>query len=98
MKNKTNQKDIDSILGVDSIRPNINLSRDEQKKRLREAQNAKRGHPRKGETREALRQINVSCPAKVCEDFDHISLSSGKTKRALLEEAIRHLSRKYGPR
>ena len=68
---------------------------EEQKKILREAQNVNRGHPRKGETREELRQINVSCLASIGEQFTDLSLKTGKTKRSLLEEAITHLVRKY---
>lgn len=98
MKNRSTKNDIDSILGVEYSHPVAPLSQDDQKRRLREAQNEKRGHPRKGEIREELRQINVSCPVRVGEEFDSLSLSTGKTKRALLEEAILHLSRKYGQR
>ncbi len=68
---------------------------EEQWKILREAQNANRGHPRKGETREELRQINVSCLASIGEQFTDLSLKTGRTKRALLEEAIALLLRKY---
>ena len=68
---------------------------EEQRKILREAQNVNRGHPRKGETREELRQINVSCLASIGEQFTDLSLKTGKTKRSLLEEAIMHLVRKY---
>ena len=68
---------------------------EEQRKILREAQNVNRGHPRKGETREELRQINVSCLASLGEQFTNLSLKTGRTKRALLEEAITHLIRKY---
>lgn len=68
---------------------------EEQRKILREAQNVNRGHPRKGETREELRQINVSCLAGIGEQFTDLSLKTGRTKRALLEEAITHLVRKY---
>lgn len=67
----------------------------EQRKILREAQNVNRGHPRKGEMREELRQINVSCLASLGEQFTNLSLKTGRTKRALLEEAITHLIRKY---
>ena len=68
---------------------------EEQRKILREAQNVNRGHPRKGETREDLKQINVSCLASIGEQFTDLSLKTGRTKRALLEEAITHLVRKY---
>ena len=68
---------------------------EEQRKILREAQNVNRGHPRKGETREELKQINVSCLASIGEQFTDLSLKTGKTKRSLLEEAITHLVRKY---
>ena len=68
---------------------------EEQRKILREAQNVNRGHPRKGETREELKQINVSCLASIGEQFTDLSLKTGRTKRALLEEAITHLIRKY---
>ena len=68
---------------------------EEQRKTIREAQNVNRGHPRKGETREELRQINVSCLASIGEQFTDLSLKTGRTKRALLEEAITHLVRKY---
>ena len=71
---------------------------EEQRKILRDAQNVNRGHPRKGEkgeTREELRQINVSCLASIGEQFTDLSLKTGRTKRTLLEEAITHLVRKY---
>ena len=68
---------------------------EEQRKILREAQNINRGHPRKGETREELRQINVSCLTMSGEQVTDLSLKTGRTKRALLEEAITHLIRKY---
>jgi hypothetical protein len=48
-----------------------------------------------GETREELRQINVSCLTSIGEQFTDLSLKTGRTKRALLEEAITHLIRKY---
>ena len=67
----------------------------EQRKILREAQNVNRGHPRKGEMREELRQINVSCLASLGEQFTNLSLKTGRTKRPLLEKAITHLIRKY---
>ena len=67
----------------------------EQRKILREAQNVNRGHPRKGEMREELKQINVSCLAGIGEQFTDLSLKTGRTKRALLEEAITHLVRKW---
>ena len=63
---------------------------EEQRKILREAQNVNRGHPRKGETREELKQVNVSCLASIGEQFTDLSLKTGKTKRSLLEEAITH--------
>ena len=68
---------------------------EEQRKILREAQNVNRGHPRKGETREELKQINVSCLASIGEQFTDLSLKTGRTKRALLEEAIALLLPKY---
>ena len=94
-----NDKDVDIILGLDTAMngsdSETNISPEEQSKRLRNAQNVNRGHPRKGETREELKQINVSCIAKISEQFTDLSLKTGKTKRTLLEEALRNLFRKY---
>lgn len=92
-------KDVDILLGIDNTtdgnEPGTPISPEEQRKRLRSAQNANRGHPRKGETHEKLRQINVSCLLTFSDLFTDISLKTGKTKRTLLEEAIKHLVKKY---
>lgn len=99
MSNYHNEEDINSILGIDTAKDVTTTlpppSPEEQRKRLRDAQNVNRGHPRKGETREVLRQINVSCLEKISEQFTNLSLETGKTKRTLLEEALRNLIRKY---
>ncbi len=99
MNNEQSEKDINSLLGIDTSRNVTNnlppSSPAEQHKRLRDAQNANRGHPRKGETRKALKQINVSCLENISEQFTDLSLKTGKTKRTLLEEALRNLIRKY---
>ena len=87
--------DIDSFLGFDSIEFFEPLSLEEQQNNLKNAQNVNRRRPRKGEIREDLRQINVSCPTYIREQFTEISLLTGKTKRTLLEEAIKHLVKKY---
>ena len=88
-------EDIDSFLGFDTIEYTEPLSLEEQQNKLKNAQNANRRRPRKGEIREDLRQINVSCPAYVKKQFSDISLKTGKTKRTLMEEAIKHLAKKY---
>lgn len=88
-------EDIDSFLGIDSIEFPEPLSLEEQQIRLKEAQNANRRRPHKGEIREKLQQINVCCPPQVRDQFTQISLKTGKTKRVLLEEAITHLTKKY---
>ena len=97
--NTPSDKDVDILLGLDTstgeLEPETPVSPEEQRKRLRNAQNVNRGHPRKGETREELRQINVSCLLTFSEQFTDISLKTGKTKRMLMEEAIKHLIRKY---
>ena len=80
---------------TNSLAPPLSPTPEEQRKILREAQNVNRGHPRKGETREELKQINVSCLASIGEQLTDLSLKTGRTKRALLEEAITHLVRKY---
>lgn len=99
MSNYQSEEDINSILGIDTAKDVTTTlpppSPEEQRKRLRDAQNVNRGHPRKGETREVLRQINVSCLEKISEQFTNLSLETGKTKRTLLEEALRNLIRKY---
>lgn len=99
MSNYQSEEDINSILGIDTAKDVTTtlppLSPEEQRKRLRSAQNANRGHPRKGETHEKLRQINVSCLLTFSDLFTDISLKTGKTKRTLLEEAIKHLVKKY---
>ena len=99
MSNYQSEEDINSILGIDTAKDVTTtlppLSPEEQRKRLRSAQNANRGHPRKGETHEKLRQINVSCLLTFSDQFTDISLKTGKTKRTLLEEAIKHLVKKY---
>ena len=91
------QKEVDDLLGpvIPCSTNDTPLSLEEQRKRLRNAQNVNRGHPRKGETREELRQINVSCLLTVSDQFTEISLKTGKTKRTLMEEAIKHLIKKY---
>lgn len=99
MSNYQSEEDINSILGIDTAKDVTTtlppLSPEEQCKRLRDAQNVNRGHPRKGEIREELRQINVSCLPTYSNQFTDISLKTGKTKRTLLEEAIKHLIKKY---
>lgn len=99
MSNYQSEEDINSILGIDTAKDVTTtlppLSPEEQSKRLRDAQNVNRGHPRKGEIREELRQINVSCLPTYSDQFTDISLKTGKTKRTLLEEAIKHLIKKY---
>ncbi len=96
---KHDSKDISAILGfdesIDGLRSDIPLSNEEKKKRLRAAQNVNRGHPRKGEIREKMKQINITCPISSSEELDSISFKTGKTKRTLIEEAIKHLSKKY---
>ncbi len=96
---KQNNKDINAILGFDeseeTLEFNRPLSKEERMKRLREAQNVNRGHPRKGEQREPMKQINITCPISSSEELDSISFKTGKTKRSLMEEAIKHLARKY---
>ena len=89
LKRKAQSRTLNSLGTPQSPTP------EEQRKILLEAQNVNRGHPRKGETREELRQINVSCLASIGEQFTDLSLKTGKTKRTLLEEAITHLVRKY---
>ena len=97
--NTPSDKDVNILLGLDTstgdLEPETPVSPDEQRKRLRDAQNVNRGHPRKGEIREELRQINVSCLPTYSDQFTDISLKTGKTKRTLLEEAIKHLVKKY---
>ena len=99
MSNYQSEEDINDILGINTSEDKdanlFPLSPEEQRKRLRNAQNANRGHPRKGEAREELKQINVSCIVDISEQFTTLSLRTGKTKRKLLEEAIRTLIRKY---
>lgn len=98
MNNETarhNQADIDYLFDISEQPEATVLSPLEQKKKLREAQNVNRGHPRKGETRPRLKQINITCLHTSSEELDDISLSTGKTKRSLMEEAIRFLTRKY---
>ena len=67
----------------------------EQRQRLLEAQNANRGHPRKGEVRPKRKQINISCDEELRQRFSTLSLHTGKTKRTLLEEALRELFLHY---
>ena len=97
--NNRYQKAVDDFLGpddsLDKTTLKESLSTDEKRKRLRAAQNVNRGHPQKGEHREPLKQINVSCLHTVGETFTEISLKTGKTKRALMEEAIKILDRRY---
>ena len=97
--NTPSDKDVDILLGLDTstgeLEPETSVSPEEQRKRLRTAQNVNRGHPRKGETREELKQINVSCLITFSDQFTDISLKTGKTKRTLMEEAIKHLIKKY---
>lgn len=99
MYNQADEIDINSIIGIDTLPDETNLllltSPEEQLKRLRNAQNVNRGHPRKGETREELKQINVSCQMAFSDQFTDISIKTGKTKRTLLEEAIKYLTKKY---
>ena len=71
------------------------VSQEEQRVRLRAAQNANRGHPRKGERRHPLKQINVNCRAELSDRFTALSLQTGKTKRTLLEEALSGLIERY---
>lgn len=96
---KQNKRDINAILGfeesTDTQESNHPLSKEEKMKRLRAAQNINRGHPRKGEQREPMKQINITCPISSSEELDSISFKTGKTKRSLMEEAIKHLARKY---
>lgn len=90
------QKDVDDFLGPDEPHDtDVPISPEEQRKRLRSAQNINRGHPRKGEKREVLKQINVSCLLTFSNQLTEISLKTGKTKRVLIEEAIKHLTKKY---
>ena len=99
MSNYQDVEDINNILGIDMPQDETDIlpppSPEEQRKRLRNAQNINRGHPRKGEKRESLKQINVSCLENISEQFTDLSLKTGKTKRTLLEEAINNLIRKY---
>jgi len=99
MSNYQSEEDINSILGIDTAKDVTTTlpppSPEDQRKRLRDAQNVNRGHPRKGEKREVLKQINVSCIEIISEQFTDLSLKTGKTKRTLLEEALRHIIRKY---
>ena len=77
------QEEVDDFLGLDNPHDTTNdtlPSPEEQIKRLRIAQNINRGHPRKGETREALRQINVSCNGNISEQFTDLSLKTGKNR------------------
>lgn len=96
---KQRSKDISAILGFDDSMncqgESSPLSKEEKQKRLRAAQNVNRGHPRKGEQREPMKQINITCPISSSEELDSISFRTGKTKRSLMEEAIKHLARKY---
>ena len=66
----------------------------EQRKILREAQNVNRGHPRKGEMREELRQINVSCLASQKETISLTnrlaSSSSGSLTKSFRITALTH--------
>ena len=99
MSNYQSEEDINSILGIDTAKDVTTTlpppSPEDQRKRLRDAQNVNRGHPRKGEKREVLKQINVSCQENISEQFTDLSLKTGKTKRTLLEEALCNLIRKY---
>lgn len=97
--NTPSDKDVNILLGLDTstgdLEPETPISPEEQRKRLQEAQNVNRGHPRKGEKHDVLKQINVSCLENISEQFTDLSLKTGKTKRTLLEEALRSLIRKY---
>lgn len=93
---RPNQQDIDTILGIEGdCKQASNISREKQKEILRLAQNANRGHPRKGEKRPKLVQLNVKCAASLVRDLDIIALASGKTKRTLIEESIQKLKNRY---
>lgn len=93
-------QDIDDVIGIKdisptSILPTTSSPTAEQKIALRKAQNVNRGHPRKGEYREPLKQLNISCRTSVYSELDSLSLRIGKTKRELLEDGITYLLRKY---
>lgn len=89
------QADLDNLFDVDAQVETKVLSPIEQMKKLRDAQNVNRGHPRKGEKRPELKQINITCLEQSSEELNILSLKTGKTKRSLMEEAISHLTRKY---
>ena len=99
MNQPQQDQEIYGILGIDDRQEKttdtVLLTPEEKSKKLRKAQNANRGHPRKGETRETLQQINVSCLSSISEQFTDLSLRTSKTKRMLMEEAILYLIRKY---
>lgn len=99
MSNYQDVEDINNILGIDMPQDETDIlpppSPEEQRKRLRNAQNINRGHPRKGEKRQELKQVNVSCLSSLGEQFTELSLKTGKTKRTLLEEALINLIRRY---
>lgn len=61
LKRKDQSRSLNSLETPQSPTP------EEQRKILREAHNVNRGHPRKGETHEGLRQINDSCLASIGE-------------------------------
>ena len=93
---KPSQQDNDTILGtVDHFKQTPEISIEEKKEKLRASQNENRGHPRKGERRPKLHQLNVRCTASLVRDLDDIALAAGKTKRSLIEESIVFLKRKY---
>ena len=93
---KPKQEDIDTILGEEAhCKEEPEISMEKQKEILRLAQNANRGHPRKGEKRPKLVQLNVRCAASLVRDLDNIALASGKTKRTLIEESIQKLKNRY---
>lgn len=89
--------DVDNFLGDFDAKENCEaaLSTEELRQRLSNAQNENRGHPRKGVTPAKLMQMNVSCLKSLSEQFTNISLKTGKTKKALMEEAIKQMMKKY---
>ena len=90
-------EDIDSLLGddVEITKKNGVAVSLEQKKRLRQAQNANRGRPKADAEKVELKQLNVSCSVDYCQNFEDLSLMMEKTKRTLMEEALLLLFDKY---
>lgn len=91
--------EFDALLGNIPDRPvkiAKEATKEEKKAALKAAQDEGRGHPKAGTPRRPpLTQINVKCDRELRLLFEDLSLTTGRTKRDLLREALGVLRARY---